>query len=217
MDYAAVRHNMVESQIRTNRVTDARIVAAMDELPRERFVPKQLRGIAYVDEDLDLGGGRSLMEPVVFARLVQLAQIASTDVVLDIGCATGYSAAVLSRLASTVVALESDADLANRATGLLAELGVDNVALVSGPLNAGYASQGPYHVIMLEGSVQEVPDALCKQLAEGGRLVALVEGADGIGRGTVVTRVAGGFSKRVAFDGAVRPLPGFARKPAFVF
>lgn len=217
MDYAAARHNMVESQIRTNRVNDSRIIAAMAALPRELFVPKQLRGIAYVDEDIDLGGGRSLMEPVVFARLVQLAQIAPTDVVLDIGCATGYSAAVLSHLASTVVALEADSDLANRATGLLAELGVDNVALVAGPLNAGYASQGPYNAIILEGSVQEVPAGLCEQLAEGGRLVAVIEGEDGIGRGTVITRIGGGFSRRAAFDANVGPLPGFARKPAFVF
>lgn len=143
MDYAAARHNMVENQIRTNRVTDPRIVATMDALPRELFVPKQLRGIAYVDEDLDLGNGRYLMEPLVLARLLQAAELRPEDVVLDVGCGTGYSTAVLARVASTVVALESDSDLAEAAASLLAELGMDNAVVVTGPLADGYPAQSP--------------------------------------------------------------------------
>lgn len=218
MDYAAARHNMVESQIRTNQVTDPSVVAAMDALPRELFVPKQLRGIAYVDEDLDLGNGRYLMEPMVLARLLQAAEIRSTDVVLDVGCGTGYSTAVLARMASAVVALECDAELAARAGGLLAELGADNAAVVTGPLAEGYTAQAPYDVIVLGGAVAEPPPALCSQLADGGRLMAIVAGnGTGVGKATVTTRTAGTFSRRIVFDAATPLLPGFAPDLGFVF
>jgi protein-L-isoaspartate(D-aspartate) O-methyltransferase len=217
MNYAAARHNMVENQVRTNRVTNPLVIQALEEVPREVFVPKQLRGVAYVDEDIDLGGGRSLMEPVPFARLLQLAEIGVDEVVLDVGCATGYSAAVLARLASTVVALESDAELSGRATALLAELGVDNVAVVTGPLAAGDASHGPYNVIVVEGAVPHIPTSLTRQLADGGRLVAVVGGESGIGRATVVVRTGETLSSRVVFDASVGPLPGFEVTAGFVF
>src|SRR5690606_26313879 len=146
--------NMVESQVRPNRVTDPRIVMAMLELPRENFVPKPLRGIAYVDEDVHIGGGRYLMEPMVLARLIQAAQIGPDDVVLEIGTGSGYGAAVLSRLASTVVALESDPELAKMATRSLGELSIDNVAVVEGPLTKGYPAQAPYNAIVFSGGVE---------------------------------------------------------------
>lgn len=219
MDYAVARHNMVENQIRTNRVRDPMVLEAMAAVPRELFVPKQMRGIAYVDEDVDLGNGRYLMEPLVLARLLQLAELRPEDVALVIGCGTGYTPAVLARLASTVVALESDPDLATRASGLLAEQGADNVAVVTGPLRDGYPTQAPYDLIVIDGGVQEIPTALCNQLAEGGRLAALVmDGAPGtMGRGTLVSRIGGGFSRRVGFDAATPILPGFTKAPGFVF
>lgn len=217
MNYAAARHNMVESQIRTNRVTSSPVIDAMDAVPREVFVPKQLRGVAYVDADIELASGRHLMEPAVFARLVQASGVKPGDVVLDVGCATGYSAAVLARLASTVVALESDTELAGRASALLAELSVDNVAVVTGSLVAGDAAHGPYHVIIIEGSVAQIPDGLLRQLADGGRLIAVVASESGVGRATEVVRVGDVFSSRVVFDAMVRPLPGFQREPGFVF
>jgi len=217
MNYAAARHNMVENQIRTNRVTDPAVIKAMDSVPREVFVPVQLRGVAYVDENLDLGNGRSLMAPMRFARLIQAAELTGSEVVLDVGCASGYSAAVLSRLASTVVALESDAELSAQATSRFSELAVDNVALVSGALAAGDAAHGPYDVIVVEGSVSEIPEVLVKQLADGGRLLAVVCGESGIGRATLVLRTGDVFSSRALFDTAVAPLPGFQAKPGFVF
>lgn len=217
MNYAAARHNMVEGQIRTNRVTDPQVIQAMEEVPRELFVPKHLRGIAYRDEDIDLGGGRYLMEPLALARILQAAEIKSTEVVLDVGCASGYSAAVLGRLASTVVALESDSELAARATTLLAELSVDNVAVVTGSLVDGDASHGPYDVIVVEGAVAEIPQALTRQLAEGGRLVAVVSSESGTGRATLVVRVGDVVSSRVLFEISVADLPGFQAKPGFVF
>jgi len=217
MNYAAARHNMVENQIRTNRVTDPAVLEAWENTPREVFVPKQLRGVAYVDDDLDLGNGRSLMEPLTFARLLQEAGIIETEVVLDVGCGSGYSAAVLSRLASTVVAVESDADLAEQAKARLAELSVDNVAQVTGPLSAGDAAHGPYDVIVIEGAVAEIPAALTAQLADGGRLLAVVAGETGLGRATLVARVGDAFSSRVLFDTSAALLPGFQARSGFKF
>ncbi len=216
-DYAAVRHNMVEKQIRTNKVRDSRVLQAMDEVPRELFVPKPLQGIAYVDEDLEVAPGRYLMEPLVLARLLQAAAITADDVVLDIGCASGYSSAVLARLAATVVALESDAELGERASTLLAELDADNAVVVAGPLEAGYPKQAPYDAIVIGGAVDEVPAAITDQLAEGGRLLAVVTGGSGVGKGTLFLRVHGGLSRRILFDAAVPPLPGFAVDRGFVF
>lgn len=216
-DFAAIRHNMVESQIRTNKVTDARVLAALEAVPRELFVPKRLQGVAYVDEDLAIAPGRYLMEPMVLARLLQAAEIESDDVVLDIGCATGYAAAVLARLAATVVAVESDPTLAEDATARLAELDVDNVAVVEGPLEQGYATQGPYDAIVLEGGVDAVPETITGQLAEGGRLVAVVTGGSRVGKATLMLRVHGALSRRVLFDAATPLLPGFRIEPGFVF
>lgn len=217
MNYAVARHNMVENQIRTNRITNNIVVEAFDSVPREVFVPKQLRGVAYLDEDIDLGGGRYLMEPLVFAGLLQAAEIKPGDVVLDVGCATGYSAAVLSRMASTVVALESDNELVVRAGALLAGLAIDNVAVVSGSLVEGDPEHGPYQVIVIEGTVPMVPDKLLRQLADGGRLVAVVGAESGMGKATVVSRIGNVFSPRVVFDASVHSLPEFHRRPSFVF
>lgn len=219
MDYAAARFNMVENQIRTNRVRDPQVLQAMQMVPRELFVPKQMRGIAYVDEDVDLGNGRCLMEPLVLARMLQLAEVRPQDIALVIGCATGYTAAVLSRMVTTVVAVESDADLATRAAGLLAEQGIDNVAVVTGPLKDGYPTQAPYDLIVIDGGVQDIPQALCNQLGDDGRLVAVqMDGAPGVmGRGLLVSRVGGGFSRRVGFDAATPILPGFTKASGFIF
>ncbi len=216
-DYAAARHNMVECQLRTNKVTDLAIIAAMLEVPRERFVPAKQCNIAYIDDDLSLGNGRCLMEPRVFARLLQLAEIKSSDVVLDVGCATGYSAAVLSRLASTVVGVENHVELAQQATQILVELNIDNVVVTGDDLASGCAAHAPFDVIVIEGAVEELPGAILDQVAEGGRLVAVVRGRDGVGCGTLVSRRDGVLCRRAAFDAATPLLPGFTREPGFVF
>lgn len=216
MDYTAARHTMVESQIRPNRVTAPRVIAAMEAVPREAFLPKPSQGIAYVDEDIPLGGGRHLIEPLVLARMLQAAEVDTGDVVLDIGCATGYSSAVLARLANTVVALEFDPDLAATATAVLGDLGIDTVAVVEGSLEDGYARQGPYDAIFFSGAVAEIPDAICDQLAEGGRLVAIVSQGV-IGKGIRIARRGDMLLRRELFDAATPLLPGFAPKPRFVF
>lgn len=222
IDFAELRRGMVDGQVRTNDVTDHRIIAAMLEIPRERFVPASLKSLAYIDDDLQIraaGAGaapRFLVEPMILARLVQLADIEAGEHVLDVGAGTGYSSALLSRLAQQVVALEEDPDLAAAATSTLAELGVDNVAVMQGPLAAGWASEAPYDCILLNGAVDEVPAALFAQLKEGGRLICVV-GGGGAGRACVFTKVAGQPSERIAFNAAVPPLPGFEAAPRFVF
>lgn len=216
-DFAAARHNMVENQIRTNRVTDPRVIAAMEAIPRERFVPRRLESVAYVDEDMPLAPGRYLMEPLVLARLLQAARIGEGDVVLDIGCASGYSAALIGRLAATVVAVEGDAALNELAIGLLAELDVDNAAVVSGAVNEGYPRQAPYDAIIIDGAVEAIPEAITDQLGEDGRLVAVVTGGGPVGRATLVERLHGGFSRRTLFDAQVPLLPGFEVEHGFVF
>ncbi len=216
-DYAAARFHMVEGQIRPNKVTDHRLVEAMLDIPRELFVPKAARGIAYVDEDIAIGNGRYLMEPMVFARMLQEAGVQESDVVLDIGSGSGYSTAVLARLAATVVGIESDADLARRAGEALAEVGADNVVVITAPLTEGYPAQAPYDVIVVEGLVAEVPENITAQLAEGGRLVAAVHGERGVGEVKLFQRVGGVVSGRVLFEARPRQLPGFEPKPAFVF
>ena len=207
---------MVENQIRPNKVTDNFIISAMGELPRELFVPERLRPTAYVDDDIELGDGRFLMEPMVLARLLQAAAIRDSDVTLVIGCGSGYSVAVLSRMCTTVVAVEAAPEFVSRATSLLADLGIDNAVVVDGPLAEGYARQAPYDVILIDGAVESVPQAIPDQLAEGGRLVTVVI-RDGIGRGTLLTRQGEVKSSRIVFDAATPVLPGFEVEQRFEF
>lgn len=215
LDFQAARQAMINSQLRPNRLIDDHLIEAIANVPREDFVPTELKGIAYLDEDLPLGGGRYLMEPMVLGRLLQAARIDADDTVLIVGCTTGYSAAVAADLAGTVIALEQDPDLAKRATETLARLGVANVAVVEGDLTQGMADQGPYDAIVLEGAVSEVPDALLDQIAEGGRLVTVVREA-GVGQAMLFTR-QGGIGRVPLFDAATPVLPGFEKKKSFVF
>lgn len=216
MSFAAARHNMVESQLRTNRVTDEAILAAFDTVPRELFVPAPMRSIAYVDEDLEVAPGRAMMEPMVLARLLQAADIRPEDVALAIGCGSGYCCAILARIANTVVAIESDSELVHRAGRILSDLSIDNVVFVEGHLAEGNPDQAPYDVILIDGAVEQVPDGIQRQLAEGGRLVTVVQRGS-VGRATLMTRRGGVVSSRVLFDAAVPMLAEFAVEPGFVF
>ena len=217
VDFAAARLNMVESQLRTNKVTDLRLLGAFETVPRELFVPEPLRGIAYIDEDVALGGGRFVMEPRVLARLLQAAQPGPEDVALDLGCGSGYATAILSRLVATVVALEDDAALAAAANRTLDKLEIDNAVVVERRLTEGYPKQAPYNVILLGGAVAEVPAAIADQLAEGGRLVTVVSAGPGLGRATLMRRDGGVISSRVLYDAALPVLPGFEAEHGFEF
>jgi protein-L-isoaspartate(D-aspartate) O-methyltransferase len=217
MDHAAARQNMVDCQILPNRVTSPHLVDGLLDLPREEFVPGELKSIAYVDEALPLGGGRYLMEPMVTARLLEEATLSSDDVALCIGCASGYLAALLAKLVSTVVAVEADKVLAGRVSETFTQLGIDNVAVVETALNDGHAKQGPYNVIIFDGAVADIPAAIIEQLADGGRLVAVVVDSDGIGRARLLTRHGGVVSARDLFDAGTPLLPGFEPKASFNF
>jgi protein-L-isoaspartate(D-aspartate) O-methyltransferase len=214
------RINMVESQVRPSDITDRRIIRAMLEVPRETFVPAALQALAYIDEAvpvtqrLDGQAPRTLLAPRTFAKLVQLAEIEPDDVVLDVGCATGYSTAVLARLARSVVALEVDEALAARAAEALRQLRVANVVVVPGPLEAGAPAQAPFDAILLQGAVPQAPQALLEQLKDGGRLVAVI--ADGAyGRGELWRRRGSAIDGRGAFDASAEPLPGFTSRVEF--
>lgn len=221
IDATLQRKNMVESQVRPSDVTDRRIMRAMLDVPREAFVPVALKPLAYMDSPLVLtkpGPGRvqrAMMEPRAFAKLLQLAEIGDKDIVLDIGCATGYSSAIISRMALSVVALEVDAEMAETATKALEGLRIDNVAVVTGDLEIGYPTEGPYDAIVIEGAVADVPAALLDQLKDGGRLVAVMAGTPG--RTTVWRRSGRSFDRRHVLEAAAPMLPGFEPKAAFVF
>ena len=215
MDFARARRMMVDCQVRTVDVNDLRIIDAMVDIPRERFVAAGYAELAYLDRDLpvDAKSGRYLLPPRVLAKLVQAAEVAPNDHVLDVGCATGYSSVLLARLAKSVVALEQDAELAARARQALA---ASNIDVVSGPLVAGWPTRAPYDVILLNGAVEEPPTRLFGQLAEGGRLLCVLRDSPA-GKAMLYRAVQGDVSGRPIFDANVRLLPGFAKEPSFVF
>jgi protein-L-isoaspartate(D-aspartate) O-methyltransferase len=217
MDFAAARLNMVESQLRTNRVIDTRLVEAMAAVPREAFLPSHLRAIAYVDEDIALGGGRYLMEPMVFARLVQSAQLAQGARVLLVGSGCGYGAAVLAHMGLNVTALECDANLAAAARTACAVNGAGAVATVQGPLESGWPSAAPYDAVLFEGGIGDLPPAFAAQVGEGGRLLAVLAPPEHQGKATLWQKFAGSLTARSLFDAATPLLPGMAREPGFVF
>jgi protein-L-isoaspartate(D-aspartate) O-methyltransferase len=218
-DFAQARRMMVDGQIRINDVTDLRVLDAFGEVARERFVPPRWQALAYLDLDAPLdeaGGARRLLKPMVLAKLIQAADVGEGDRVLDVACGTGYSSAILARLATAVTALEDDAALADAAVATLAAVGARNVKLVGGPLPAGWPPEAPYDVIVLNGSTEVVPQALLDQLGDGGRLVGVV-GRAPIGKGTVYRRSGTHVSAHPEFDAVAPLLPGFAKPPAFVF
>jgi protein-L-isoaspartate(D-aspartate) O-methyltransferase len=224
-DFAAARRMMVDGQVRTADVTDLRLLAAMLELPRERFFPDDKASLAYLDLDVTVSAPgqpvRRLLKPMVLAKLIQAAGVAGSDHVLDVGCASGYSTALLTHLAGSVVGLEEDTALARQATDAMSWAGKSwagppNVKIVTGPLAQGCAGEGPYDVILLQGSAEMIPPGLFDQLKNGGRLVGVL-GRGPQGKAMCYRRVEADFSGRPVFDAAAAALPGFAKPPEFVF
>lgn len=222
IDFATARLNMVESQIRPNGITDSRLIRAMAEVPRELFVASERADFAYMDEDvlLEREGElpRFLMEPMAFARLVQLAEIGPADSILDVGCGTGYGLAVLSRLGGTVTGLETNSVLADAARQNISKIAVQNARIeTSGSFAEGPAGAEKFNVIFVNGRVPAFPEALARRLKPGGRMVS-VEGALTMGRAYLTSLQEGAFSRRAVFDASVPLLPGFQpARPAFVF
>ncbi len=220
IDFAAARANMVECQVRPNDVTDIRIQQAMARIPREKFLPRAKQSLAYIGDHLSVGEGRFLLEPRCFAKLLQAAEIEPSDAVLDIGCATGYSSAVLAHLADAVVGLECDKELARTAGEVLTEMGVDNAAVITTELARGCPDQGKFDVIFLNGMIEIEPDSLLAQLKGGGRLVTVMGGPAGYYAYLFTKTIHDGretIDKRVIFDASAPVLPGFERQEEFVF
>ena len=213
-DFAARRQTMVDTQIRPSDVTKFPIIDAMLKIRREDFVPDSQREVAYVGDLIDLGGGRCLLEPRTLAKMLDALNISNDEVVLDIGPAYGYSTAVAARMAQLVVGVEEDEAMAAEAQANLSQADIDNAIIHVGPLAQGAAEHGPYDVIMVQGGVERVPDALLEQLKEHGRIACLF--VDGnLGTVRIGRKVGGRVTWRHAFNAAAPVLPGFAKERAF--
>lgn len=217
----AARKNMIISQIMTGDVNDDNVINALESVDRAAFVPEKLKHIAYIDEDIALGGGRYLLEPLIFARLLKYAAIGPEETVLDVGCCTGYSSAVISKLTAKLVALEEDKALAAKAKTLLASYA--NVEFVEGSLLAGAKEKAPYDVILVEGAIAVIPQAFSDQLQEGGRLLTIehVEepktAGSGLGKLVEYRKIRGSFYRTVLHDANAYLIPGFKIQERFVF
>ena len=217
MDFAVARQNMVESQLRPNKITDDRIIAAMRTVPREVFVPKTRQHLSYLDEDVALEPGRFLTEPRLIATMIQSLEIRADDAVLVVGAGTGYAAAIIGQIANTVFALESEPQLAALASSQATSLGYDNVIVLEGNLTAGWPDEGPYDAILVDGAVSEIPEALVAQVKVGGRLATVVKTSEPVGQVVVETNTGATMAHRVVCDAAIPYLEGFEPKPAFQF
>ena len=216
VDMAKARALMVEAQVRTNDVTDPRVIEAMARLPRERFVPTEQRHLAYSDSYVPLGGDRYLLDPRCFAKLAQLADVGPQDRVLDIACGFGYSTAVFASMAHEVIGVEDNVALASEAMRAMREYGAGRGRITQGPLDEGHAAGASYDIIFINGAVQQIPPALTSQLREGGRLLAIFR--DGpVGKAHFCVHTGGSLSHRVAFDATVPLLHRFERSRSFVF
>ncbi|AWX92931.1 MULTISPECIES: protein-L-isoaspartate O-methyltransferase family protein [Paracoccus] len=214
-DFAQRRTMMVDTQVRPNEVTSYPVIEAMLHVPREQFVPDTRRDVAYAGEDIALAPGRVLLEPRTLGKMMDVLDLQSDDLVLNVGCGLGYSAAVIARIAEAVVALEEDEALAAEAQSRLAAQDVFNAVVVTGPLAEGCASQAPYDAMLIEGAIEVMPEALARQLREGGRVVALFrEGNLGVVR--LGRKIEGHINWRFAFNAAAPVLPGFAAPRGFV-
>lgn len=216
IDFTQAREAMINGQMRPNKICSPDVLGAIRAVPREMFVPKSKRAMAYVDEDIQIAKGRWLMEPVVFGRLLEAAKIQPGDAVLDIGCLSGYSTSVFSKLAGVVVGVEEGPKAVERANQRLTELELGNAAVVKGSLLDGYAKEAPFDVIFIGGAVERIPHALIDQLAEGGRLIT-VQIKNGVGRAVLGSKVAGVFGLKDFMDAQCPLLPQFALPDTFSF
>jgi len=221
MDFNLARHNMVEHQIRPNRVNDAHIVDAMADLPRERFVPESAAGIAYSDKEIFLGEDRYLMAPMLLANLLQEARITRDHIVLNIGCGSGYSTAVLAKISRAVIGIEVSSLLADKASTLMVDLGIDNALIVENRLVDGYAKQAPYDVIVFDGAIEQVPKKIIGQLVDGGRIVSVIGDPSTLGismdRVVVMSKYGDLISNSAKFEATTPYLLDFNKEKTFEF
>lgn len=216
-DFALARQNMIDCQLRTNRIKDERVLATMSRIPREDFVASSRRSLAYMDVAIPIAPGRAMAPPLVIARMLQLAALGADDLVLYVAAGKGYGACVAGHMASAVVALEGNENLVIDAVANLGQAGGDNVVVSTGPLADGWAKQAPYDVILIEGAVEHVPDALLDQLADDGRLIAAIGERGKPSVLTVMTKTENGIATLPTGDVAMAYLDAFDRAREFVF
>jgi protein-L-isoaspartate(D-aspartate) O-methyltransferase len=213
-DFSARRTMMVDTQVRPSDVTKFPIIEAMLSVKREDFVTAAQREAAYMGDNLELGGGRVILEPRTLAKMLDALDIGPEELVLDIGSALGYSSAVIAHMAQAVVALEENEGWADEAQDALVAAGADNVITHCGPLAAGAAEHGPYDVIVIQGGVSHVPNAINDQLKDGGRMACVfMDGA--LGEVRIGYKMDGRMSWRRAFNAGAPVLDGFARHAQF--
>ena len=217
-NFDTARKMMVDCQIRPSKVTNENVLNAFLTVPREAFVGKLQRAIAYVDEDLPLPGGRNLMEPMILARLIQALEVRLGDSVLVVGAATGYGSAIMARLSGSVIAVEARSNLVEKAQETLVEHGIDNAAVIKSRLVDGYAAEAPYDRILIEGGVEVIPETLLQQLSPKGKLAAIYRPQSSpIGVASLWTRSGKMFVRTPLFDALVPNLDEFNKKPEFIF
>ncbi len=210
------RESMILSQLQTNNVTNNPLLLAMGDIPREKFIPENKVDLAYLDCNIEIFPSRYMISPMFLAKMIQEAVISKDDLVLDVGCLTGYSTAIISMLAATVIGLEPEKKLVDQANKILSDLQIDNAAVLQGDLTEGWPSQGPYNVILLNGSINSLPKKLIDQLTDGGRLVC-IENIDNIGKAVCYIKQSNTYGKRLLFDASVPILPGENKKEEFIF
>jgi protein-L-isoaspartate(D-aspartate) O-methyltransferase len=216
--YEDRRHLMVESQLRTNKVTNVDLLKAFETTAKETFLDGEYAALAYIDEDLMLQDGRFILEPMVFARLVQALDLSKSDSVLDVGASCGYSTAILAQLAQSVVGIESNTDLSNKGQDNIIAAEIDNAVILQGQHKDGFSNEAPYNAIIIEGSVESVPSALLDQLADDGRLVTVLrDGPSSPGKAIKYVRAGDGFAHSILFDAQTPMLTEFAQEKAFSF
>ena len=210
------RESMILSQLQTNNVTNERLLKAMRDIPREVFVPEEKIDLAYIDVNIEIYPMRYMLSPMFLAKMIQEARILDSDVVLDIACLTGYSTAVLSKLAATVIGIEPSSAYVEKANKILSDLQIDNAAVLLGDISNGWLSQGPYNVILINGSINLIPNKLIDQLSNGGRLIC-VENINNIGKAVCYLKQPDSFGKRILFDASIPLVPGNEEKAEFIF
>jgi len=218
-DYNQARKNKVDCQIHTSGVVHIGLLNAFENVPRELFVPETLKGIAYYDEEIALGKGRFLLEPLTLSKMLQAADLKESDVALDIGGATGYGAAILSPNVTTIIAIENNDDLIAGAEKNWNDLGANNIVPIKARLTTGAPDKGPFDVIIMHGAVPEIPTNITAQLAPHGRLLCIVKHpGEKIGHATLVQSLGENqFSSYTLFECASGYIDGFAPKPTFSF
>ena len=217
MDYQTARENMVENQVRTNNVTDMLVISTLKQVPREIFIPKNKRYIPYLDDNIAIGNGRYTMQPMVIGRIMQYANIQSKDITLIIGSGLGYTSALFSCISGTVIALESNKIMAQKSDKILQEARYDNVIVVENILKDGYPKYAPYNIIIFDGAISEVPQKILNQLAEKGRLLAIIHSPGKVGITRCYERIQGKICSRDLFETNIAYLPEFVPKETFCF